>query len=252
MKADDQADIILNACNTAIILYRNYFLILGFGTSITVLKKDANRVIENHRTTGTDCGGISVNASFKVLLVKIMGSQVMTALRQDDHFCLESEIETIKRRFQGKKNYANRILIPGELNLLYEKYHDKNLHALIKGSLYHDTIKLVNDRLRFDPDVLHNLFKPTIDKIIYMMESVLADYKDPNNVSDIIMVGGFSSCVVVQDALRKKFSNTNIIIPTSPELAVVEGAVLCGNHPCLYMQIPSCEVRKCFMCVYFR
>ncbi|CAG2242294.1 unnamed protein product [Mytilus edulis] len=72
----------------------------------------------------------------------------------------------------------------------------------------------------------------------------LEEYKDAHKVKEIVMVGDFSECSLVQNAVRQTFSNRNITIPTDSGLAVMKGAVTCGNQPYRYKQISSSEVRK--------
>jgi activator of 2-hydroxyglutaryl-CoA dehydratase len=50
------------------------------------------------------------------------------------------------------------------------------------------------------------------------------------------MVGGFSECELVQDAIRDKIrSSITLIIPEEAGLAVLKGAVLFGHQPKLSM-----------------
>lgn len=98
--------------------------------------------------------------------------------------------------------------------------------------------------MRINSDLFCNVFKPTIDKIINLMENVFVDYKNSHEVSAIVMVGEFSECILVQEAVRQMFSKKDIIIPTYPGLADMLGAVLCGHQPCQYKQISPSQVRK--------
>jgi activator of 2-hydroxyglutaryl-CoA dehydratase len=46
------------------------------------------------------------------------------------------------------------------------------------------------------------------------------------------MVGGFSECELVQDAIRDKIGTSiKLIIPVEAGLAVLKGAVLFGHQP---------------------
>lgn len=43
------------------------------------------------------------------------------------------------------------------------------------------------------------------------------------------MVGGFSECEIVQDAIRKAFPECRVVVPHEAGLAVLIGAVLFGH-----------------------
>lgn len=44
------------------------------------------------------------------------------------------------------------------------------------------------------------------------------------------MVGGFSECEIVQDAIRKAFPECRVVVPHEAGLAVLIGAVLFGHR----------------------
>ncbi|XP_033725358.1 heat shock 70 kDa protein 12A-like [Pecten maximus] len=45
------------------------------------------------------------------------------------------------------------------------------------------------------------------------------------------MVGGYSECSLLQDAIRNIAGDIRVIIPNDPGLAVLKGAVINGHHP---------------------
>jgi activator of 2-hydroxyglutaryl-CoA dehydratase len=73
-------------------------------------------------------------------------------------------------------------------------------------------------------------FTPTIDSIITLMKNTLSN-RSTNGVSNILMVGGFSNCHMMKEAVQKAFRGKRIIIPDEPELSVLKGAVLFGHRP---------------------
>ncbi|CAG2245220.1 unnamed protein product [Mytilus edulis] len=231
----------------------------GRGTELTVLMKDSNQVIEKYQIRCNDCGGTYVVNSFLEFLVRIFGSQLITSLSEGAQFDLlyiKREIERIKRSVNGKSKGKIGMTVPiPTLNSFCHKHHAKDVKEVVSNSIYGNGIRLFGDKMRIDTDIIHNLFKPTIDKIINLMKHVFADYKDAHKVKQIVMVGGFSECSLVQDAVRQSFSNKTIFIPNDPELAVMKGAVLCGQQPYQYNQLTSTEMKaaqasvtKCIFC----
>lgn len=204
-------------------------------------------MIEKYRVTGNDCDYTSVNNRYLEFLCEIFGSQVMTSLRKEylaDFSSLERDFIGITRCVRENQSRRINITVPYvTLDSLCVKFYAKNIGEIVSSSMYGSGISMWGDKMRINSDIIHNLFKPTIDNIIVLMENVLTDYKDAHNVKEIFMVGGFSECSLVQDALGRTFSNNNIVFPEQPELVVIKGAVLFGHQPYEYIQLTSSEVR---------
>jgi molecular chaperone DnaK (HSP70) len=87
-----------------------------------------------------------------------------------------------------------------------------------------DKITLWGDKLRFNADLMIKLFTPTIDSIITLMKNTLSN-RSTNDLSTILMVGGFSECPLIQDAVQAAFPGKRIIIPEDAGMSVLKGAV---------------------------
>jgi hypothetical protein len=79
------------------------------------------------------------------------------------------------------------------------------------------------------------LFTPTIDSIITLMKNTLSN-RSTNDLSTILMVGGFSECPLIQDAVQAAFPGKRIIIPEDAGMSVLKGAVLFGHRPGLIIK----------------
>lgn len=55
--------------------------------------------------------------------------------------------------------------------------------------------------------------------------------KSDDNISMIILVGGFANCTILQQTVRQSFSSTRVIVPVDAGLSVLLGAVLFGHDP---------------------
>ena len=113
-----------------------------------------------------------------------------------------------------------------------EELHGKDLKSVIASSSYGNEITMIRGNMRFKADLLIKLFTSTIDSIITLMKNTLSN-KSLNGayVSNILMVGGFSQCSMMQEAVYKAFPNNQIIIPEEPGFSVLKGAVLFGHRP---------------------
>lgn len=85
-------------------------------------------------------------------------------------------------------------------------------------------------KLIIDNNFLRSFFKETIDQIVGHID-VLFQKSETRDVETIIMVGGFSECLMVQDAIKKHFGSVSIIAPEKAGLAVLKGAVYFGHIP---------------------
>lgn len=227
-------------------LIKAYILILGARADITVLKKVDNQVVETYRITGNECSGISVDDRFLSLFFKIFGSPCMKSLRQEDPIAfldIVREISCIKSFVKEYSYGKTNMTIPYVSLEMFCQRDNENLPEKIASSPYAGVISLRGDKMRIDSNIIHNLFKPSIDKIMNLIEQVFTDYKGAPKVKGIVMVGAFSCCRLIQDTLKKTFSYKNINIPEDPEVAVMKGAVLCGHQPYQYIRSSSSEVR---------
>ncbi|XP_071141784.1 heat shock 70 kDa protein 12B-like [Mytilus edulis] len=209
---------------------------IGGGTAdITVHEKTKDgRLKELHRASGNDCGGTSVDGRFFQMLVKILGGPVMKKIKDEDpaaYLDLFREFDAVKRTIvTGKEGKVNITIPYASLDANCREMLGEDLKAVIASSPYGNEISLRGDKMRIDAHLMINLFKPTVDNIISLMFEILKD-KKVQNVTQILLVGGFSECRLIQDAVIKKFWDKKIIIPEEAGLSVLKGAVLFGHRP---------------------
>ena len=189
---------------------------------------------ELSRATGNDCGGISVDGRFFQLLIKILGGPLMKALKDEDpsaYIDLFREFETVKRTISSSLSGKVNFTIPyAALDELCQRFMNDDLSSVIRSSTFSKEITLRGDKMRVDIDLIKNLFKPTIDSIIFLMRNVLSENRT-KKVTQILLVGGFAECHLLRDAVCSAFPDKRIIIPDEAGLAVLKGAVLFGHKP---------------------
>ena len=85
--------------------------------------------------------------------------------------------------------------------------------------------------LRFTPEGMHKLFKPTIAEIIQHVEDIL-NKEDLAGVNHLFLAGGFAQSPLLQTEMRKKFnSRLRVVIPCDVGLTILKGAVMFGLDP---------------------
>ncbi|XP_063447416.1 heat shock 70 kDa protein 12A-like [Mytilus trossulus] len=208
---------------------------LGGGTAdITVHEKMlGGRLKELCRATGGDCGGTCVDAEYIQLLTKIVGAPILKIMKQEyleSYLDLIRDFETKKRTISLDTKKVNMLIrVPySTLNTLCKKHLEENFRSVLASSTYSDSIVIHGDKLKIHANVLRKLFDKTIANIILLIKETL-QMESARFLNKIILVGGFSNCVLVQEAVRREFPNCRIIIPFDPGLSVLQGAVLFGH-----------------------
>lgn len=150
----------------------------------------------------------------------------------EDYLEIIRTLETKKPNVRLDKRGAIRMPIPHALVRLCTKYHGvKSFNEVIeKNDAHKNNVSYVTGKLVWDNDFFRGFFKKTIDGIVKHMDEIFQESRT-KDIKIIVMVGGFSGCTLVQDAVRKNFSNYHIIIPEGGITAVLKGAVYFGHIP---------------------
>ncbi|XP_076111510.1 heat shock 70 kDa protein 12A-like [Mytilus galloprovincialis] len=209
---------------------------LGGGTAdLTVHEKVSNENLkELCSATGNNCGGTSVDERFLQMFVDIFGRPVMNSLKEEDpssYLDLFRDFETVKRIIEPDRNTKVTISIPyPSINKCCLKLLNKDIDSAVDASMYADKVTLKGGKLRIAPELVKNIFKPTIESIVSLMKDIF-ERAQSSDVSQILLVGGFSECSLVQDAIKRAFPDKRIINPDEAGLAVLKGACLFGHKP---------------------
>ncbi|XP_063446045.1 heat shock 70 kDa protein 12A-like isoform X1 [Mytilus trossulus] len=209
---------------------------LGGGTAdITVHEKVSNEHLkELSSATGNNCGGTSVDERFLQMFVDIFGRPVMNSLKEEDpsaYLDLFHEFETVKRVIGPDKDKKVNIGIPYvSINKCCLTLLDQDIDSVLSASKYANEIYIKGAKMRIDPQIIKDIFNPTIRSIVTLMKDIF-DREQSSEVNQILLVGGFSECSLVQDAIKRAFPDKRIINPDEAGLAVLKGACLFGHKP---------------------
>jgi hypothetical protein len=188
---------------------------------------------ELHKATGGAWGGTMVDEAFRQLLLRLMGSHVITPFynqHADDYLDIFREFEIKKRAISSETKGAVYLRIPPALSDIFINVMGEKLNESIANSQFANMIKMRGDKLRIDVSLVTGLFNDTVDSIIAHVNELLQK-TDVSDISAILMVGGFSDSPMLQDAIRKNFPDLQIIIPKDAGSAVLIGAVIYGHSP---------------------
>ncbi|OWF53935.1 heat shock 70 kDa protein 12B-like [Mizuhopecten yessoensis] len=209
----------------------------GGGTiDITVHQVQKNETIkEIHKASGGNWGGTSVDDEFESLLSDIVGEQIFREFKNDS---VEDLLE-LYRNFEVKKRSISKTMegkitftVPVKLQEIFRKHHPNDkMDRFIKGNRkYSSDVIWRGDKLRMSKALTMSLFDRSLRNIIKHLDQIIG-HQNVHDLSAILMVGGYSECPLLQDAMKERFPQLKVIVPREAGLAVLKGAVITGHCP---------------------
>lgn len=220
---------------------KRYLVLDAGGGTVDITVHEVTRrgdLKELHKASGGAWGGTKVDDAFEAFLTELTGEEVMRRFREEnteEYHEVMKDFEVKKRGMDPKRENRMSLKIPTVFRETVKNMHNKSIEDLVQSSTYVDKVEFTGDKMRLHYSLARGFFKPAIDSIVVHVRSVL---KDPQSkgVEAIVMVGGFSECLILQEAVRETFSDLQIIIPDEPGLAVLKGAVIFGHKPAAIKQ----------------
>ncbi|XP_053403764.1 heat shock 70 kDa protein 12A-like [Mercenaria mercenaria] len=216
---------------------KKYIVIdLGGGTmDVTVHEKQTDdRLKEVYKDSDSTAGSIKIDDEFIHMVEKIFGKEVFLLFQKKYPSCyidLLRAFENLKP--QPTERYSNcqyRVIkIPQTLEDEYQQSTKQTTEEAIEESVYNGKIKYSVNKLRIHVDIIKSLFKPCIDMVVSHISNLL-NYEEVRGTDVFLLVGGLSQCDLLQNCLRKKFPNVQIVIPDDSSEVVLKGAVLFGHR----------------------
>lgn len=208
----------------------------GGTLDVTVHQIQENGAIkEIHKATGGPSGGQKVNKQFIDLLEKIFTQTfVQTYIWQNpvDWLCLMNDFEVKKRGKRACEGGTTRIRLPGSFVGKFSSYKGWDINAMIQESYSLEDIKVQrNEYLCLESKIMRQLFDPVLNDIVTHLSNLFAK-EELSKVETVFLVGGFADSLLLQERIKKQFSNSyRIMVPQNASLAVVQGAVMYGQKP---------------------
>ncbi|CAC5391295.1 unnamed protein product [Mytilus coruscus] len=198
-------------------------------TDITVHEKLHSGIIkEINKASGEGCGGRSVDAAFFRKLDDIFGKDLMKRLKLEKpkaFLDLHRHFEDLKRRVSCENTDDDAIKFPCQITKEWLG-SDSATEDLARSKDF----EIRDGKLILPHNTLIEIFKPTISAIIKKIKKALR-FDTSNEVSIIILVGGFAKNDLLRNEIEINFNLKRIITPPDANLAVLKGAVLYGHKP---------------------
>ncbi|XP_076077084.1 heat shock 70 kDa protein 12B-like [Mytilus galloprovincialis] len=137
---------------------------LGGGTAdIAVHEKiEGNKLKEIHRSTGSNCGGTSVDAAFLQFMDTTFGKPVLETMKKqypESYLDLMREFESKKRTVKCDETDTIRMSLPmAALSKLCSQIHDKSIEDVILSSRHTEKVSVKTDKLRIKSEIFVEFF----------------------------------------------------------------------------------------------
>lgn len=184
---------------------------LGGGTAdITVHERYSDGTLkEIIPASGGPWGGRAIDEAFHGFLKRICGPKTIDELQKtelEDFIDLFREFETKKRSIRMDQESKVVVTLPVSLLDLVKKHRGKMESALLQ-SPYSQAVSYSKQKLHISPETFRDFFKGTADLLLKHLEKLFRDDK-LDNCENLIMVGGFSECEIMQHKIKEKFGKT--------------------------------------------
>lgn len=207
---------------------------IGGTVDITVHEiMTTGEIREIHKATGGDWGGTKVDEAFENFLGEIVGKEVVSKFKDqhmEDFIEMFRDFELKKRESSSSKNAKVTLRLPLTFSELVSEMTGRSMKETVMRTKYREQLTILGDKIRMDAVVMRNLFSKTINSIIDHVEKLLAK-PEVSGCAAIVMVGGFSESLLLQEAIQNKFDGLKIIVPEDAGLVVLKGAVIFGHSP---------------------
>ncbi|KAK3103116.1 hypothetical protein FSP39_016597 [Pinctada imbricata] len=186
-----------------------------------------------HKVCGGPWGGQAVDEEFRKCIQKVFGGDVLFEFRKryrSKYLEFFRDFELKKRQAKLASDSKVALRVPAELCDLLEDTTKCSLKENLSNSTFRDRIDAVGDKLLFHKDEFNALFSGAMENIQDHMNTIFDDARC-QNLTGILLVGGFAESEMVIETLRKTFPAQKFIVPSEAGLSVVKGAVLYGHDP---------------------
>lgn len=146
----------------------------------------------------------------------------------DDYIDIFRTFEVKKREITSSSSAKVTLRLPPSLTDTVLDVTKTSIEKVISNSEFREQVTF--GKLRVEASTVKSFFKRSVKSIISHISSLMKD-RSSHDCSAILMVGGFSECKFLHDAIRKTFPAVTTIIPDNAGLAVLKGAVIYGHRP---------------------
>lgn len=167
------------------------------------------------------------------MLSKIFGQSLFVYVRThhpQEVLELHSEFEVKKRTFELSQTKPIIIRMPVAFVEAAESIVGKPFAEIIKESEYQECIEIKKDKMSLQAEFFKGFFTKSVSSIINHIQELIQQ-PHLNDVSTILLIGGYSECDVIKTTIVSSYPHLRVVHPDDAGLAVLKGAVLFGHEP---------------------
>ena len=204
---------------------------------------------ELHEACGGNWGGGMVDAAFLEFLQDICGQRVIYELQKSDVY----DFLYLMRDFENKKRSIDILSDQREIHIKIPPTLQAALQPENTYSWWNFWWNFVYYLLSYIFHYLLFYFFPERNKLSVPLKKILSFFdtstakigpyltkllakQDLTEVKTIVMVGGYSESLILQEFIKNTFSSKTVIVPKEAGLAVLKGAVLYGHDPSVIVE----------------
>ena len=186
-----------------------------------------------------------VNEAFVEFLEKVVGKEVVDTFKEDHpvgFLQFMMQFEQKKKVVKNDPTDQMSIEIPFAMHEAAVEVTRKRFADLVKEKQLQGVESNKSGMLIIGADVIQNIFKKSVQGIVDYVTTLLQD-SHLADVSQILMVGGYSESAILQSAIRSAFKG-RVLVPADASLCVLKGAVAFGHNPTI---VTSRVARKTYV-----
>ncbi|XP_060065294.1 heat shock 70 kDa protein 12B-like [Ylistrum balloti] len=231
--------VLLSGDNLTVFRNGSKYMVLdaGGGTiDITVHEvKPGGTLRELYKANGGDWGGTKVDEEFERLLSDILGQKTFDAFQKEcvpDLLEMHRSFEVKKRSIKATGDDKVTFSVPVNLLETFKRFNPGVVisNVIANNSKYSGDVTWSGDKLRISANLARRLFKSSLDSICGQVQMLLG-LPELSGVTAILMLGGYSECPLLQNAIKITCPNLRLIVPRDAGLVVLNGAVINGHTP---------------------
>lgn len=209
-----------------------YLFSIGGTTDVAVHEiLEENSLREIHRATGDSWGGNNVTENIINFFSDLVGEDIRDAFatnNRNEYLELLNDIERKKKSANPSGEDLNSLSFSIPSSFFTIKTQEE-METYLKTK-YDSDVRILKTKIQFSMKVFCSFFGDIPKLVVSHIKAILDSVS--TSIDKLLMVGGFSECIILQMMVREAFGETmEVIIPFDASLCVAKGAVLFGFQP---------------------
>lgn len=143
-----------------------------------------------------------------------------------------TDFERIKKSAKPEcENTTLRIPLTWTMGSSYTEIKSQSIESTLKGCAKKHGVDYKNFAIILSDKAVRRIFEPVTKPVVKHIGDLIATNK-LQPLSYMFMVGGFSECAFLHQAVRARFNKrVLVLVPTEAQMSVIKGAVMFGHSP---------------------